>query len=238
MSSWDPDLLKFDRESFGGIARLFPVPNLVVFPHVMQPLHIFEERYREMLEDALHHDRLIAMALLAPGWEIEYASRPELVPWACLGKVVSHQRLDDGRYNLLLVGLHRVRILDELDPVRSFRQAHVQIADDLEPAASSMSQQLGEQLLARFQSHITSVQSSDSLQQLLAAGMPLAMLTDLISYALPLSGELKQALLMETCVATRARMLLAAIPEPGHSPANGDDPDGHGAIFPPPFSAN
>ena len=52
---------------FSGTVRLFPLPNLVMFPHVVQPLHIFEPRYREMLEDALEHDRLLAMALLQPG---------------------------------------------------------------------------------------------------------------------------------------------------------------------------
>ena len=63
------DNLSFSFEDFGGRVRVFPLPNLVLFPHVMQPLHIFEPRYRELLEDALAGDRLIAMALLAPGWE-------------------------------------------------------------------------------------------------------------------------------------------------------------------------
>ena len=53
---------------FAGTARLFPLPNLVLFPHVMQPLHIFEPRYRQMTADALAGDRLIAVVLLKPGW--------------------------------------------------------------------------------------------------------------------------------------------------------------------------
>src|SRR4029079_17170823 len=68
--------LEFDADTFCGVARLFRLPNLVLYPHVMQPLHIFEERYREMLEDALASDRLIAMALLEPGWETDYDRRP------------------------------------------------------------------------------------------------------------------------------------------------------------------
>src|ERR1041384_3715325 len=94
----------FSPDTFSGRARLFPLPNLVMFPHVVQPLHIFEPRYREMLEDALASDRLIAMALLAPGWEDDYHGRPALYPTACLGRVTTSHRLEDGRYNLLLEG--------------------------------------------------------------------------------------------------------------------------------------
>jgi uncharacterized protein len=91
MSTWDAtDLanLEFDAATFCGVARLFPLPNLVLYPHVMQPLHIFEERYREMLEDALAGDRLIAMAVLEPGYEHDYDSRPPIGEYACLGKPI------------------------------------------------------------------------------------------------------------------------------------------------------
>ena len=71
-----PATFHFARTTFSGQARLFPLPNLVMYPHVMQPLHIFEPRYREMLEDDAGDDRLIAMAMLAPGWETDYESRP------------------------------------------------------------------------------------------------------------------------------------------------------------------
>ena len=71
---------------FAGTARLFPLPNLVLFPHVMQPLHIFEPRYREMTADALATDRLIALALLQPGWEADYDGKPAVYPVACLGR--------------------------------------------------------------------------------------------------------------------------------------------------------
>src|SRR5271166_2451842 len=100
----------FDPARFSGVVRLFPLPNLVLFPHVMQPLHIFEPRYRCLLEDALATDRLVAMALLAPGWESDYEGRPTLCPMACLGRVTTYHRLEDGAYNLLLLGLQRVRL--------------------------------------------------------------------------------------------------------------------------------
>ena len=124
MKPWNAEDLDFDADTFSGVARLFPLPNLVLYPHVMQPLHIFEERYREMVEDALAGDKLIAMAVLKPGWEQDYDSRPPVSPYACLGKIVAHHRLDDGRYNLLVLGVQRVRIEHELDPIRSFRRSH------------------------------------------------------------------------------------------------------------------
>src|SRR6266481_4652099 len=80
--------LAFSPEEFSGRARLFPLPNLVVFPHVMQPLHIFEPRYRAMLEDSLADDRLIGMALPAPGWENDYEGRLPLPR----GNASSHRR--------------------------------------------------------------------------------------------------------------------------------------------------
>src|SRR5437016_14374624 len=90
--------------AFSGVARLFPLPNLVLFPQGMQPLHIFEPRYRQMTADALAGDRLIALVLPRPGWEANYAGNPDLHSVACLGKIVADQKMDDGCYNILLPG--------------------------------------------------------------------------------------------------------------------------------------
>src|SRR5436305_11828488 len=100
--------------SFGGTARLFPLPNLVLFPSVIQPLHIFEPRYRALMADALEDDRLMALALLKAGWEEDYHKAPPIYPVVCLGRIFQEERLADGRYNLLLHGLCRARILEEL----------------------------------------------------------------------------------------------------------------------------
>src|SRR5688572_13598633 len=111
-----PDFADFAGlpEDFSGRARLFPLPNLVLFPHVMQPLHIFEPRYRELLEDALAGDMIIAMALLMPGWQPQYDEQPPISPVVCLGRVMTHVRQDDGRYNILLVGARRARVRQEV----------------------------------------------------------------------------------------------------------------------------
>ena len=92
---------------------VFPLPNVVLFPHVFLPLHIFEMRYRQMVADALEGDRLIGMALLRPGWESDYEGRPPVYPVGCAGLITHHERLPDGRYNIVLRGLEKFRILEE-----------------------------------------------------------------------------------------------------------------------------
>jgi Lon protease-like protein len=97
----------------------------VLFPNVFLPLHIFEPRYREMVADALESDRLIGMALLQPGWEHEYEGRPPVYPIGCSGVITHFERLADGRYNLVLRGLERFKILEE-DHDRPYRRAVVE----------------------------------------------------------------------------------------------------------------
>src|SRR5262249_18430669 len=81
---------------------LFPLPNCVLFPGVVQPLHIFEPRYRDMMEDALEDQSALVMALLKPGWEKHYYACPAIHDTACVGRIIAHERLDDGKYNLFL----------------------------------------------------------------------------------------------------------------------------------------
>ena len=94
---------------------IFPLPNVVLFPHVFLPLHIFEQRYRAMVAEALEGDRLIGMALLRPGWEGSYEGRPPVYPIGCAGVITHHERLPDGRYNIVLRGLQKFRITGEDD---------------------------------------------------------------------------------------------------------------------------
>ena len=103
---------------------IFPLPNVVLFPNVFLPLHIFEPRYREMVAEALAGDRLIGMVLLRPGWESSYEGRPDVYPVGCAGLVTFSEQHADGRYNIVLRGLEKFRITAE-DHSRSYRIAHV-----------------------------------------------------------------------------------------------------------------
>jgi Lon protease-like protein len=104
---------------------IFPLPNVVLFPNVFLPLHIFEPRYREMVADAVASDRLIGMALLKPKWEGNYEGRPPVYSIGCSGVITHVERLADGRYNIVLRGLQRFRILGE-DHARRYRRALVE----------------------------------------------------------------------------------------------------------------
>jgi uncharacterized protein len=104
---------------------LFPLPNVVLFPNVFLPLHIFEPRYREMVADAIASDRMIGMALLRPGWERDYEGRPPVYRVGCSGVITHFEKLPDGRYNMVLRGLDRFQILEE-DHDRSYRRAVIE----------------------------------------------------------------------------------------------------------------
>jgi len=102
---------------------LFPLPNCVLLPHATIPLHIFEPRYRKMTNDALDSRGLIAMASFeGSDWKADYEGQPELRPHVCVGYIMRHQRLDDGRINLLLQGTCRAKIREEI-PHHPYRQA-------------------------------------------------------------------------------------------------------------------
>ena len=94
---------------------IFALPNVVLFPRAVLPLHIFEERYKTMTADALKGRRLMAMALLQPGWEKDYYARPAVDPVVCIGEILNHEQLPDGKYNFLLQGIIRAKIVREYD---------------------------------------------------------------------------------------------------------------------------
>jgi uncharacterized protein len=228
------DEILFDDEAFSGQVRLFPLPNVVMFPHVIQPLHVFEPRYRQLVEDALLTDKLVALAVLAPGWESDYEGRPELYPTACLGKIATHEPLEDGRYNLLLLGLRRVTLFRELPAEKLYREAEAHLLDDDYPPAGRPSRsQLQDRLIELFRRKIVRlVKGQEALEKLLAVEMTLGTLTDLISYTLDFEIAFKAQLLAEANVDRRASTLIARLEQ------DGDNPPTHPIKFPPDFSPN
>ena len=104
---------------------LFPLPNVVLFPNVFLPLHIFEPRYREMVADALRGDRIIGMVLLRPGYEADYQGRPPMYDVGCAGVITHSQTLPDGRYDIVLRGIEKFRIASE-DRSRAYRIGQIE----------------------------------------------------------------------------------------------------------------
>jgi Lon protease-like protein len=225
---------------FGGAVRLFPLPNLVLFPHVVQPLHIFEPRYRELLSDALADDRLMGLALLRPGWEEDYHKRPPIHPIICVGRILQEERLADGRFNLLLHGLSRARVTSELKIHKPYRTARVQLLPDVAIAdpgrAEHWRRRLGQRLSQWFAAHPTAL---SQMRRLLESPLALGALSDILAFSVPLEPEVKQELLGEVDVESRVRRLLELLE---NVPAFGKSPPpatkGEARKFPPEFSTN
>jgi len=111
------------------VIPLFPLPDVVLFPQMPLPLHIFEPRYRKMVADALEGPRVIGMVLLRPDWERDYYGRPAVYPVGCAGRIEQAHGLSDGRYNVLLKGFVRFRIREER-PGQPYRLAMVDAAPE------------------------------------------------------------------------------------------------------------
>jgi len=94
---------------------IFPLPETVLFPLVEVSLHLFEPRYRQMGEDVIAGDGYLVMALLESGWQEDYEGDPPVHEIATLGRVIEHDRLDDGRYDIVLRGERRVRLEPPVD---------------------------------------------------------------------------------------------------------------------------
>jgi uncharacterized protein len=189
---------------------IFPLPNVVLFPNVFLPLHIFEPRYREMVADAEIGDRMIGMVLLRPGWERDYEGRPPVYPIGCSGVMTHVERLPDGRYNIVLRGMERFRVLSE-DDGRSYRRATIErlpdpsIAADARAAIRTCRSKL-ESLLA------PAPERAASGQVLGEAAIPASMTDEDLVHALAQYLDLepleKQALLEQTSLKTRAESLV------------------------------
>jgi Lon protease-like protein len=116
---------------------IFPLANVVLFPRVKTPLHLFEPRYRQLARDVLQGERRIGMMVVRPEHIDEMPGDPPLYPIGCAGVITESHRLPDGRYNLVLLGEHRVRIVSEEQRVepRLYRVARVVRLEDAYPEA-------------------------------------------------------------------------------------------------------
>jgi Lon protease-like protein len=186
---------------------LFPLPTVVLFPNVLLALHIFEPRYRQMVNDVLAGERMIGMVLLQPGYEEDYERTPPVYEIGCAGLVTHVERLPDGRFNLVLRGLERFRILSE-EPTSSgvlYRRAAV--VPLTEPAAPPP-----HELLKAERQKLETLLAPLFTGTLAARGLPPQMPDDELINALAQYLELepieKQALLERDGALARCRSLV------------------------------
>ena len=221
-------------DDFNNLVRLFPLPNVVLFPGVLQGLHIFEPRYLDLLFDAAESDNLITMAVLkADSFAAMLGEQPEIYETVCIGKVVTQVRLEDGRFNILLVGSARARVRRELPTEDLYRVAQIELLEEYCEGTEEEIKSLRRELIGKFGLFAkTNHLSSEPIRQILANQLPFGLLVDLIAYAL--SGPLhKQIEVLECMECTqRARIVLEMLNH--HLEVSSDEASG----FPPPFSLN
>jgi Lon protease-like protein len=180
---------------------LFPLAGALLFPRSQLPLQIFEERYREMVRDALAGPGRIAM--IQPS---DDADPPSLFRAGCLGEIVGVEELDDGRFNIVLQGSHRFRLIAEADIGTPYRQADVDLAafDDSEPEPLPLILRSSVEREARkFGDALGLSVDWDAVGRL-----DDEMLVNAIAQVAPFDPGAKQALLEEPGLAGRAELVI------------------------------
>lgn len=178
---------------------IFPLSGAIVFPGLQLPLHIFEPRYRALVGDALARDRRIGM--IQPQKPVEDAP---LFAVGCIGKIGEVEAMEDGRYNIILEGESRFRLLRELDAATPFRQVEAELIEDDEDEALSPVERAGfEQEARRFADAQGYSVDWDSVEQLDDMS-----LINGVSQIAPFDAAAKQALLEADNLAERCELLV------------------------------
>lgn len=189
------------------VTPLFPLPDVVLFPGAVLPLHVFEPRYRAMTEDALRGARVISIALLKPGFEpLYYTLDAPIHRYICLGRIVRDAQLPNGHYLVSLVGWSRVRIVEELRHPR-YRVARIQRAPTLRDVCAEAAPSMRRAL----RSAVSALPQLGCLQRswldLFETEPDLEGLIDRIAGGLPVCGEVRQVLLAEPRLSRRYEIL-------------------------------
>lgn len=189
------------------VIPVFPLPNLVLFPKLQLPLHVFEPRYRQMVRDAIARGGLIGMALLRGDWEKDYYGNPDIYGVGCLGKIVGVTPLPDGRYNILLHGLTEYEIEEEVLGVTPYRQAKVSVRDEVAAVEASSIESLQREILDLARGMI---QEKDSplLKMLAGSSMDSATWVNLCCFSFDIPPVEKQSLLEAKSLRERAARLI------------------------------
>jgi Lon protease-like protein len=187
---------------------LFPLPDTVLFPHTLLPLHVFEPRYKAMIADVLASEQMIGVVQLRPGWDDDYFGSPPIYKVFGIGRIIESERWPDGRYDVLVSGLYRAQLVQEVEH-DVYRQAEVEIINDYIPADKAREvsdvHTILLEILKKFSSALPpdlKIYAGDDLESL-SPGM----LTDVMASLLVNDPYDRQSLLSEPNVARRQQLL-------------------------------
>jgi Lon protease-like protein len=193
---------------------IFPLDKVVLFPNVFLPLHIFEPRYREMVSEALAGDRIIGMVLLRPGFEADYNGRPPVYEVGCAGVVTHSEKLSDGRFNIVLRGLEKFRIVGE-DQSRAYRLAHV---DPLPETPDAVEREQLRRQRQRLEALLAAAVERSGSEPRFPPAVPDEDLVNALAQYLELDGIERQALLEQNGILARCRALIELLEMKVHAP--------------------
>lgn len=202
--------------NFGKAIALFPLDHVALMPQQLLPLHVFEPRYRQMVEDALDRSGQFAMAVFRGSrWKQEYHGKPPIMPAVCIGQISRHEKLEDGRYNVLVQGVCRAKVVREL-PAQG---EHLYREAMLEPVgiASGEDADVTETRLTPLRAHVQASLAEGPLRHLRAADamlkftenprVPTVALMEILTATLVEDGKLRYQLLEEGDPEVRASIL-------------------------------
>ncbi len=194
------------------ILPVFPLTGTLLLPGTFLPLNIFEERYRNMVADALEGDRRIGMIQpMVPGldnWGVPPLDleEPQLYPVGCCGRIEQHEREEDGRYLIVLAGEVRFRVLEEIESMHGYRRVRADFAEFEIDRGDDHAQFDRQELLAVLDRYAR--QEEIEFDRDLLAALTERRLVNTLSTALPFSPVEKQALLEARSTEDRAALLI------------------------------
>jgi Lon protease-like protein len=187
---------------------IFPLPEVVLFPRALLPLHIFEPRYRAMLKDCLNSHRTMAIALILDGDEIDTQGHPRIAEVAGIGVIREHQELPDGRSNIVLEGRARVR-LEELPFAAPYRRAKARVLEDV-PTDVTADDRMA--LFAAAMGFASEVRLRDAKFSFsVPQSLEPAKMADLCAHHLILDAGVRQAVLEEADINERVRRVIGEL---------------------------
>ena len=195
---------------------VFPLPGAVLLPQGVLPLHIFEPRYQRMVGDALDSHGLIAMGLFqGEVSEEEYLhGRPALRPHVCVGYCQEYERLDDGRYMLLLHGLCRAKIVEEIDEEDRDYRTMILEPTELEPTGDEQLEPYRHRIDELLHNPVLDrIEASQELRNLVDHPIHTAALIDVLLYQLCRDTGQRYAMLCEDDAEHRGRWLTRHLEE-------------------------
>lgn len=188
---------------------LFPLPNVVLFPSQLLSLHVFEPRYRRLVGDVIEQNLVLAVPRLKPGFDSEYYGAPPVFEICGAGQITEYARLPDGRYNLVVRGLGRVRLVEELRS-EPYRVARAELAPDIGPAPALVADTLRAELvklLRRVAPHSSA--PVRELEARLRTALDIGECSDVVAGTLIENPDERQALLDELDPLKRVTWLIA-----------------------------